>query len=162
MIADAQILRDRRPFDGPADLGAERSNRLSVVRIEPIEPIEPIVDRRCFCQDPLEGVRRHAKARRHPDALDPRKLPEARPLAPNDRDLRLVNLLEVQHVATHPLTSLGVDPVNSARVLLGLLRERDAVGEVAEGAGSAGDLGKQTPVVERVSRRAARMKSAKP
>ena len=81
------------------------------------KPTQPIVDRRCVRQDPLESVRRHAKARRHSDAFDSRKLPQARPLAANDRDLRLVNLLEVQHVASHPLTSLGVDPVNSARVL---------------------------------------------
>jgi hypothetical protein len=39
--------------------------------------------------------------------FDPRKLPQVRALAANDRDLRLVNLLETQHVAAHPLTSLS-------------------------------------------------------
>jgi hypothetical protein len=34
--------------------------------------IEPIVDRRRFRHDPSEGVRRHAKASRHADAVDPR------------------------------------------------------------------------------------------
>src|SRR3712207_7127618 len=44
-----QIVGDGDPFEGPADLRAERADRLPVVRLQarqPIEPIEPIVDRR--------------------------------------------------------------------------------------------------------------------
>src|SRR3712207_7014276 len=40
--------------------------------------IEPIVDRRRFRHDPPEGVRRHAKASRHADAVDPRQPAQAR------------------------------------------------------------------------------------
>src|SRR5207248_10979888 len=85
------------------DLRAERADRLPVVLLQARQPIEPIVDRRRFRHDPPEGVRRHAKASRHAEALDPRKLPQVRALAANDRDLRLVDLLETQHVAAHPL-----------------------------------------------------------
>ena len=99
-----QIVGDGDPFEGPADLRAERADRLPVVRLQARQPIEPIVDRRRFRHDPPEGVRRHAKASRHADAFDPRKLPQVRALAANDRDLRPVDLLETQHVAAHPLT----------------------------------------------------------
>ena len=88
-------------FDGPADLRAERADRLPVVRVQARQPIEPIVDRRRFRHDPPEGVRRHAEAGRHADAVDPRQLPQVRALAADDRDLRLVDLLETQHVAAH-------------------------------------------------------------
>ena len=98
-----QIVGDGDRFDGPADLRAERADRLPVVRLQARQPIEPIVDRRRFRHDPLEGVRRHAKASRHAEAFDPRKLAQVRALAANDRDLRLVDLLETQHVAAHPL-----------------------------------------------------------
>ena len=93
-----EIARDGDPFDGPADLRAERADRLPVVRVQARQPIEPIVDRRRFRHDPPEGVRRHAEASRHADAVDPRQLPQVRALAANDRDLRLVNLLKTQHV----------------------------------------------------------------
>ena len=64
----------------PADLRAERADRLPVVRVQARQPIEPIVDRRRFRHDPPEGVRRHAEASRHADAFDPRQLrPGARP-----------------------------------------------------------------------------------
>lgn len=43
----------------------------------------------------------------HADAFDPRKLSQVRALAANDRDLRLVDLVETQHVAAHPFTSLS-------------------------------------------------------
>ena len=72
------------------------------------QPIEPIVDRRRFRHDPPEGVRRHAKAGRHANAFDPRKLSQVRALAADERDLRLVDLLEIQHVAAHPLPPLCV------------------------------------------------------
>jgi hypothetical protein len=93
-----EIVRDGDPFDGPADLRAERADHLPVIRVQARQLIEPIVDRRRFRHDPPEGVRRHAKARRHPDAFDPRQLPQVRALAANDRDLHLVNLLKIQHV----------------------------------------------------------------
>ena len=94
-----QIVRDGDPFEGPADLRAERANRLPVVRVQARQPIELIVDPRHCCHDPPEGVRRHAKASRHANAFDPRKLPQVRALAANERDLRLVDLFETQHVA---------------------------------------------------------------
>ena len=93
-----EIVRDGDPFDGPADLRAERADRLPVVRVQARQLIEPIVDRRRFRHDPPEGVRRHAEAGRHADAFDPRQLPQVRALAADDRDLRLVNLLKIQHV----------------------------------------------------------------
>ena len=89
-----QIVGDGDPFEGPADLRAERADPLPVVRVQARQPIEPIVDRRRFRHDPPEGVRRHAEARRHADAFDPRKLPQVRALAADDRDLRLVDLFE--------------------------------------------------------------------
>ena len=94
-----QIVGDGDPFEGPADLRAERADRLPVVRLQARQPIEPIVDRRRFRHDPLEGVRRHAEASRHADAVDPRKLSQVRALAADDRDLRPVDLPEAQHVA---------------------------------------------------------------
>jgi hypothetical protein len=84
------ILRDGDPFQGPADLRAQRADQPPVVRVQARQPID---DRRRFRHDPPEGVRRHAEASRHADAFDPRKLPQLRALAPNDRDLRLVDLL---------------------------------------------------------------------
>ncbi len=63
-----------------------------------VRRISALSDRRGFRHDPLEGVRRHAKASRHAEAFDPRKLPQVRALAANDRDLRLANFLEAQHV----------------------------------------------------------------
>ena len=93
-----QIVRDGDPLEGPADLRTERADRLPVIRAQARQPIEPIVDRRRVRHDPPESVRRHAKASRHTNAFDPRKLPQVRALAANDRDLRLVNLLKIQHV----------------------------------------------------------------
>ena len=93
-----QVARDGDPFDGPADLRAERADRLPVVRVQPRQLTEPVVDRRRLRHDPPEGARRHAKATRHPDALDPRQPAQVRALAANDRDPRLVNLLKIQHV----------------------------------------------------------------
>ena len=84
-----------------ADLRAERADLLPVVRRQARQPIEQIVDRWRFRHDSPEGVRRHAEARRHAQALDPRELPEVRALAANDRDLRLIDLLEIQHVDAH-------------------------------------------------------------
>ena len=69
-----QIVRDDDPFEGPSDLRAPRANRLPVVRVQARQPIQPIVNRRRVLHDSPEGVRRHAKASRHADAFDPRKL----------------------------------------------------------------------------------------
>ncbi len=99
-----QIVGDGDPFDGPADLRAERADRLPVIRAQARQPVELIIDRRRFRHDPPEGIRRHAEAGRHVDAFDPRKLPQVRALATNDRDLAPVDLLETQHVAAHKLT----------------------------------------------------------
>ena len=77
---------------------AERADRLPVVRVQARQLIEPIVDRRRFRHDPPEGVRRHAEATRHADAFDPRQPAQVRALAAHDRDLRLVDLLKIQHV----------------------------------------------------------------
>jgi hypothetical protein len=102
-----QIVRDGDRFEGPPDLRAERADRVAVVRVQARQPIEPVVDRRRISHDPPEGVRRHAEARGHADAFDPRELPQVRALAADDRDLRLVDLLETQH--THspaPISSV--------------------------------------------------------
>ncbi len=101
------IVRGSDSFEGAADLRAERADRLPVVRVQARQPIEPIVDRRRSRHDPPKRIRRHAKASRHADAFDPRQLPQVRALAANDHDLRLVNLLETQHVAAHLLTFLS-------------------------------------------------------
>ena len=108
-----QIVGDGDPFEGPADLRAERADPVPVVRVQARQPIEPIVDRWRLRHDPPEGVRRHAEARRHADAFDPRELPQVRALAADDRDLRLVDLLETQHVA---VGLGGVDPLRIALV----------------------------------------------
>ena len=89
-----QVVRDGDRFDGPADLRAERADRLPLVRLQTRQPIEPIVDRRRVRHDPLEGVRRHAEASRHADAFHPRKFAQIRRPSANERDLRLVDLLE--------------------------------------------------------------------
>ena len=87
------------------------------------QAIEQVVDRRRFRHDPLEGVRRHAKTSRHAEAFYPRKLTQVRALAANDRDLRLVDLLETQHVAAHPLPPLYVPQTMSQRVTGPILLE---------------------------------------
>ena len=92
-----EIARDGDLFEGPADLRAERADRLPVVRVQARQLIEPIVDRRRFRHDPSEGVRRHAEAGRHADAVDPRQSAQVRALAADDRDLHLVNLVKTQH-----------------------------------------------------------------
>ncbi len=70
-----KIVGDGDPFEGPADLRAERADRLPVIRVQARQPIKPIVDRRRFRHDPQEGIRRHTEASRYADAFDPRKLP---------------------------------------------------------------------------------------
>ena len=111
-----QILRDGDPFEGPADLRAERADRLPVVRLQAREPIEPIVDRRRLRQDPLgrrpssrrsrpaHGCLRSAKA--PPGARPCRRRPQPGSGRSPGNPTR----------SAHPLISLGVDPVNSAPV----------------------------------------------
>jgi len=70
-----KLVGDGNPFERPADLRAERADRLPVIQVQARQPIEPFVDRRRVRNDPPEGVRRHAEASRHADAFDPRKLP---------------------------------------------------------------------------------------
>jgi hypothetical protein len=70
-----EIARDGDPIDGPADLRAECADRIPVARVQARQVIESIVDRGRFCDDPPEGVRWHAKASRHADAVDPRQRP---------------------------------------------------------------------------------------
>ena len=109
-----EIARDGGPFDGPADLRAERADRLPVVRVQARQLIEPVVDRRRLRHDPPEGVRRHAEAGRHADAVDPRQPAQVRALAADDRDLRLVDLVQTHHVLLdHRCTS--VQPCSSVR-----------------------------------------------
>jgi hypothetical protein len=93
-----EIARDGGVVDGPAELRAERADRLPVVRVQARQLIKPIVDRPRLRHDPSEGVRRHAKASGHADALDPRQPAQLRALAANDGDLRLVDLVKAQHV----------------------------------------------------------------
>jgi hypothetical protein len=101
-----QVARDGDPLESPADLRAERADRPPVAGVQARQPIEPIVDPRHRGHDPPEGVRRHAKPGRHANAFDPRKLPQVRALAANERDLGLVDLFETQHVALdHRVTS---------------------------------------------------------
>ena len=100
-----QVVGEGDPLECPADLGTQRADRLTGVRLKACQPIEPIVHRLRVHHDPLEGVRRHAKASRHADALDPRKLPQVRALATHDRYLCPVDVLETQHVEAHPPTS---------------------------------------------------------
>ncbi len=100
------IVRDGDPFDGPANLRAERPEPLPVVRFQARQPVEPAAERRRLRHDPPEGVRRHAEAPRHADAVDPRQRAQVRALAADDRDPRLVDLLKIQHVLlSHCVTS---------------------------------------------------------
>ncbi len=94
-----QVVRDGDRFETPADRPAQRADRLALVRVHARQPIEPIVDRRRFCDDPPERVRRHTEPGRHADAVDPRQLCQVRALAANDRELHLVDLMEAHHVA---------------------------------------------------------------
>ncbi len=102
-----EIAGDGDRLQYPADLSAERADRLAVVRLEARERFEPIVDRRRVRDDPREGAGRHAEAGRNADALDARELAEVRALAADERDLRPVDLMEFQHVGAHSLTILS-------------------------------------------------------
>jgi hypothetical protein len=105
------LVGDDDPFEGSADLRAERADRPAVVRVQARQPIDPIVDRRRLRHHPAEGVRGHAEPGRHTDAFDARELCQVRALGADDRDLRLVDLLETQDVA---VALRGVDPVRTA------------------------------------------------
>src|SRR3954447_23634583 len=90
------VVGDGDPFDAAADLRAQRADRVPLARVQARQPIQPLVDRWRLGQDPPEGVRRHAEGGWYTDALDPRKLPQVRALAADDRDLRPVDLCEIQ------------------------------------------------------------------
>src|SRR4051812_37484882 len=66
--------------------------------------VQPIVDRPRFRNDSPEGIGRHAKADRYTNAFNPRELPDVRALAAHERDVRSVDLLDIQHVTirAHP------------------------------------------------------------
>src|SRR5262249_20184524 len=96
-------------------LRTERVDRLPVAGAQARQPIELIVDPRRRGHDPPEGVRRHAKASRHANAFDPRKLPQLRALAAGERDLRFVDLFETQHVALGHRDTPGW-PCSTARI----------------------------------------------
>ncbi len=76
------VVRDGERLDGPADLRTERTGRLPVVRVQAGQPVEQAVERRRSRQGPPEGVRGHAEAGRHADAVDPRQRAQVRALAP--------------------------------------------------------------------------------
>ena len=92
-------VRDGDPFEGTADLRAERTDRFPVVQVQARQLIEPIVDRRCLRHHPAKRGGRHAEAGRHANAFDPGQLTQLGALAADKRNLRLVDLLETQHVA---------------------------------------------------------------
>jgi hypothetical protein len=96
-----QIVGDSDRFEDRASLCAERANRLPVVRLQVRQPIKLIVDRWRLRDDPAEGVRGDAEARRHADVFDPQEFAKVRALTANDCDLRLIDLLKTQHVAAH-------------------------------------------------------------
>lgn len=62
------------------------------------------------------AARRHTEASRHVDAVDPRKLPEVRAFAANERDIRRVDLLETQHDALGHRRTSGMVPRCTAPV----------------------------------------------
>ena len=114
-----EVARNGDPFDGSADLRAERTDRLPVVRMHAGQLIEPVVDRRRRCDDPPERVRGHAEASRHVDAVDPRQNSQVRALAADERELRLVNLVQTQHVLlVHRETSAAAVP-SASRAAIG-------------------------------------------
>jgi hypothetical protein len=91
----------------PADLRAERPDRLPVVRVEARQLIEPVVDRRRLRHHPPEGVRRHAEAGRNADAVDAQQGRQVRGLAADDRGPRPVDLVQTHHV---PLVAIHRQP----------------------------------------------------
>ena len=91
-------------FEGLTDAGTDRPDCLPVGRVEERQSIETFVDVRCLRQDLPEGVRGHAEAGRHAHAVDPPQLAEACALSADHRDLRLVDLPQMQHVTAHPST----------------------------------------------------------
>jgi len=101
-----QILRHRDLLDGPANVHAQRANRVLVVGREARQPIESTIHEGRFRQNPPERIRRDAEARRHADALDAQQLAHMRALAAGNGDLRLVDLLEIHQLAMHSLAPL--------------------------------------------------------
>jgi hypothetical protein len=96
-----EVVGQRDLLDHPADLGAHRVDRRPVVRSHGRQPIEHAVECGRSGHDLSERARRHAEARRHPHAVDPRQLAEVGALAPDLGDLRPPDLVETHQVA-HP------------------------------------------------------------
>ena len=86
-----------------------------VVRVQARQPIEQVVDRRRVRHDAPEGVRRHAEAGRHVDAVDPRELAQVGALAADDGDLRPVDLLEPQERGSSLFSAITSSPSVSPR-----------------------------------------------
>ncbi|MNS59869.1 hypothetical protein D3C72_928420 [compost metagenome] len=101
------VPRHRGPFDDPPNLGAQLTNPGAVTDPETRQLIEQAADGRQFRHDPLERIRRHAKAVRHPDAVDAGQFSQVRAFAAHDLDGRLGDVLETEYVSAHRLASLG-------------------------------------------------------
>ncbi len=71
-------------FDRPADVGAERADRIPVVGVQARQPIELTTHRRSDRDDVPEGVGGHAESGRQADAVDPRQLAQMRALATDE------------------------------------------------------------------------------
>ena len=97
------LVRDGDRFDDPADFRADRADRVAVVELQSrqVDRSHATTARR---HDSFEGVGRHAESGWYVDAFDPRQLSQVRAFTADDRDLRLVDVVEVQHVAVHPVT----------------------------------------------------------
>jgi hypothetical protein len=105
-----QVIGNGDPLNRPADLRTERADRVPVVGVQARQPFQLIIDPRHRRHDLLEGLRRHAKAGRHANAIDSRKLPQVRAFAASERDLRLVDLFKPQHEALNHLWITFISP----------------------------------------------------
>ena len=122
-----QVVGDDDPLDDPADLGAERGDHLPVVGVQPRQPAERLIDqRRRRGHDPPERVRRHAEASRNANALDPPELAQVRALAPDKRALRLVDLVEAQHVSVGHRTTSRNETQLSERTVATVIGEAES------------------------------------
>jgi len=72
------------------------------------QSIQTIVERRHGLENLAKGARRDAEAGRNADTRDSRQLGQMRALAAGNRDLRMAELLEIQHATTHSLTPLHI------------------------------------------------------
>ena len=90
-------------LDDPAQLGAHCADGIAVVwpQARQLAAYRRRAERVRFGDDSLEGVGRHAETIRHAHAIDPGKLRQIRALATNGRDVRRIDLREVQYVGRH-------------------------------------------------------------